>query len=185
MSYLLPADDDNHPVRIAARLLRLAEFQHLVDGEAAIDYIFRTEQLIDQQRRVLGTMCMPRVNGRLSSLFDWMLEDKLGRMPDFLMIIDHGFWFDEAGPVEREILVYHELCHAAQAIDAHGGPRFTRDGVAVWAIKGHDIEEFNAVVSRYGAWKDDIKAFLEAAGEHRDDMMTPGRPPQPADRPLN
>ncbi|HOV59228.1 MAG TPA: putative metallopeptidase, partial [Rhodanobacteraceae bacterium] len=166
-------------------LLRLPDFQHLVDGEATIDFIFRTTELITGERRVLGTMCMPRVDGRLSKLFDWLLEDKLGRWPDFLMILDHAYWFDEATPREREILVFHELCHAVHAKDRFGAERFTRDGAPIWGIRAHDIEEFNAVVARYGVWKDDIRAFLDAAGEHRDDMMTPGAEGRRAPPPLN
>ena len=191
MAFAIPTDEllgtMPHPAAIAARLLRLDEFQHLVDGEATIDFIFRTSEKISQGRRVLGTMCMPRVDGQLKDLFDWLLEDKLGRWPDFLMILDWEFWADEASDLEREALVYHELCHAVHAVNHSTGElRFTRDGTPIWGIVGHDIEEFNAVIRRYGAWKADIRHFLEAAGEHRDDMMTPGADPaRTTDRPLN
>ena len=40
-------------------------------------------------------------------------------------------------------------------------------GEPILAIRGHDIEEFCCVVKRYGAWKSDVAAFLQAAGEHR------------------
>lgn len=48
-------------------------------------------------------------------------------------------------------LVEHELYHCGQALDEWGGPKFTRDGAPVFAIRGHDAEEFVGVVRRYGA----------------------------------
>lgn len=166
MSFIVPVDNDSHPARIYNRLVRLPEHIHLFEGNAAVDFLFRQDEVIRGGRRVLGTCCIPGVNGSLSPLFDWMLERTLGRWPDFLIILDHDYWYG-AGPLEREILVYHEMLHAYQKRDAFGSPRVSMaTGEPVWGIRGHDIEEFNEVVARYGAHSSDLQAFLEAVDSH-------------------
>jgi hypothetical protein len=80
------------------------------------------------------------------------------------MILDQQFWTQADGRA-REALVYHELLHAAHAVDRDGEPKFTEEGKPIWDIRGHDIEEFNDVVRRYGAWAPDVVAFLAAATE--------------------
>lgn len=148
---------------IVARVLRMPEHRHLVEGDARIHWLMRSEAKVKGGRQVLGSCHRPQVTGELRSLFDWMLERLLGETPDYLVILDAQYWA-EASPLEREILVYHELCHAVQAEDANGAPRFNQQtGEPVWALRGHDLEEFNAVVARYGTHAADVAAFIEAA----------------------
>lgn len=56
---------------------------------------------------------------------------------------------------ERQIeaLVFHELCHAGWQEDENN----EQDGR--WTIEGHDIEEFSAVIRRYGLVFDDAREF--------------------------
>jgi hypothetical protein len=54
--------------------------------------------------------------------------------------------------LQREALVFHELCHIDY--DAEKDKFGTRD---------HDVEEFGRVVSKYGLWRDDTKMFVDAA----------------------
>src|SRR5690606_21448859 len=131
-------DPDNHPATIADRLLDLPEHAHLRDGEARIDWLMRVHPKFKGGRIVLGTASMPRVNGELSELFDWMLERLLGRMPDFLIVLDLSYW-EAATPLQREIICYHELCHCVQKVDRYGAPRFTREGLPVWGLREHDV----------------------------------------------
>lgn len=71
--------------------------------------------------------------------------------PDYVIVVALDVW--ARLPRETRIaLIDHELCHAAGQ-DEHGG----------WTIVGHDIEEFGAVVARHGAWRDDIRRFIEIA----------------------
>lgn len=152
------------PYPIATELLKLEEFSHL--ESASIDFLFRNEPKMKHTHAVLGTACMPRVNGELSPLFDWLLECRLGRMPDFLIVLDAGYW-STANARSREILTYHELCHCVQSVDAYGAPRFSKTtGLPIFAISPHDIEEFDAVVRRYGAHTDGLQQFILAATEH-------------------
>lgn len=162
--YRLP-DPETHPATIAERLLNLPEHAHLREGDASIDWLMRAEPKIKGGRHVLGTAYMPRVNGELSELFDWMLERLLGRMPDFLIVLDLGYW-ETATPLQREILCYHELCHCVQKVDRYGAPRFTKEGLPVWGLRGHSVEEFTEVVARYGAWNDEIREFVAAVAAH-------------------
>lgn len=150
---------------IVDRVLRMPEHRHLREHDARLGWMFRAEPKVQAGRRILGMCHRPRVNGSLSGLFDWMLERLLGEPVDFLIVLDAGFWAD-ASPLEREILVFHELAHAVQAEDQNGAPKFNAaTGEPVWALQGHDVEEFNAVVRRYGSHSADLREFLDAAGE--------------------
>ena len=51
-------------------------------------------------------------------------------------------------------------------VDREGAPRFDDEGRPVWGLQGHDVEEFAAVVRRYGAHNPDIQRFLAAADEY-------------------
>jgi hypothetical protein len=47
-------------------------------------------------------------------------------------------------------LLDHELYHCAQKLDEFGAPKFTKDGKPVFAMIGHDVEEFVGIWRRYG-----------------------------------
>ena len=158
--YTLP-DADTHPAIIAERVLQMPEHSHLVEGEATIDWLMRTDEKRKGGKLVLGSAHMPTVQGDLRDMFEWMLGNLFGRMPDFLIILDREFW-RQAPPSVREILVFHELSHCVHAKDRYGAPRFTRDGLPIWGMAAHDVEEFTATVARYGAWNQDIRLFVEA-----------------------
>lgn len=151
-----------NPYAIALPILEMSEHHDIRAGDAVIDWLFRAEIKKKQGRFILGTCYQPRVTGDLSDLFDDMLEKLLGRRPDFLIVLSWDYWRD-ASPREREILCFHELKHCAQARDMFGAPRFNRDtGLPIWAIQGHDIEEFDDVVRRYGIHSNDLERFMRA-----------------------
>lgn len=56
---------------------------------------------------------------------------------------------------QRRALMDHELCHCMTKVDD--------DLNVIPFIVGHDIEEFDAVVKRYGAWHSDLETFLREA----------------------
>jgi len=163
MSFTIPARPG--PAEIADRLLRLPEFEHLRAGEARVVYLMRVDPVIKAGRQVLGTCYLPTVQGSLKPLFDWLLADRFGNDPpiDFLIVLDTEYW-QPASELKGEILVYHELMHCGQAVDKHGADRFDPvTGQPIWCIRGHDVEEFVAVVERYGQHNDDIRRFVAAA----------------------
>jgi len=78
------------------------------------------------------------------------LEEWFGEVPDFLIT----FSVEMSAFDDRTFcaIVEHELYHCAQKLDAFGSPKFRNsDGRPVFALKGHDVEEFVGVVERYGA----------------------------------
>lgn len=157
---------DPHPATIAADLIASHPEQlgHLAD--ARIGWLLREDEVIKAGRRVLGTVYLPSVQGSLRPLFEWFMRREFGDDPplDFLVILERAYW-DGATDQQRRILVHHEMLHMDHAHDKHGVPRFSKEtGAPVFALRGHDVEEFVAIVAEYGAHNDDIRAFLAAAG---------------------
>lgn len=159
--YKLP-DPQHHPAVIAERVMRMPEHQHLKDNEIEIDWLMRTFEKTKGGRTVLGSVHEPTCQGEMAPLFEWMLERLLGDLPRFLVILDEEYW-EQADDRAREILVFHELAHIRQKLDKYGAPRFDKDGLPVYGLHGHDVEEFTSVVARYGAHNPDIAAFVKAA----------------------
>ena len=164
-------DSPVSPWPIAKRLLKShPELSTLSDGLDAgwtLAFVLRYGDWNRQGRMTLGTCGMPTVSGSYRDLFEWLLEDRLGYFPTFLITLNEEWWL-EAGDRRREILLFHEMLHAGQAVDKFGEPRFHREtGAPIPSIVGHDVEEFTAVVARYGAWKSDLGAFLDAARRHQ------------------
>lgn len=161
--FTMAPDGEQEAMAIARRLIDAdATFQHLKDGEATILFLMRTKERIKAERRILGTMALPRFSGELGAIGTWMLARLCDGLPDFIMTLD-ATWWQQATALQREALVFHELLHAVHASDKEGAPKFTEEGNPVWGIVGHDLEEFNAVVERYGAWLPDIAGFMAAA----------------------
>lgn len=159
----VPADDAMHPAIIAERLMNDPEHAHLRENEIRLDYLFRGEPKIKGGRMVLGSVHEPSCQGEMRPLFEWMLERLLGRLPDYLIILDRGFW-TSVTPQTRDALLFHELCHIKQKVDEYGAPKFNKQtGLPMYGLVGHDIEEFRAVVAKFGAWSPDIEDFLAAA----------------------
>lgn len=161
--YRLP-DPGDHPATIAARVMQMPEHVHLVENEIDIDWIMRVDEKVKHGRLVLGSVHEPTVQGEFRDMFEWLLKRLLGRLPKFLIVLDDAYW-RQATPLQREILVFHELAHIRQKLDRYGSPRFDKDGLPVYGIHGHDVEEFTSVVARYGTWNDELRAFVAAARE--------------------
>lgn len=89
------------------------------------------------------------------------VEEWFGGMPDFLLTF-HAYAAHTMDDVSFCALVEHELYHCAQKTDEFGAPKFGSDGRPSYAIKGHDVEEFVGVVSRYGM-NPDVARMVEAA----------------------
>lgn len=162
-AFAVPAEGPEHPAVIAERLMNEPEHAHLRENEIRIEYLFRNESKSKGGKMVLGSVHEPTCQGELRPLFEWMLGRLFGEMPDYVIILDKGFW-DGVTPQTREALLYHELCHVKQAVDEYGMPRFNRQtGEPIYRLVAHDLEEFNAVVAKYGAWSPDIADFIAAA----------------------
>lgn len=83
-------------------------------------------------------------------------------LPDFLIILD-GVAYEEMDDWQRCALIEHELFHCAQKRDEFGEPMFHKEtGRPLWAMRGHDFEEFVGVVKRYGATSPELAAAVQA-----------------------
>ena len=166
-SFIMPPDGEHEPVAIAGRLVRdLDEFNHLKHGEAAILFLMRVDSKVKKQRAILGEMALAQFQGTLGPVASWMLARLCNGAPDFLMILD-AQWWQQASPTQREALVFHELLHAAHKQDKDGEPRFTDEGRPIWDIRGHDLEEFDAVAERYGDALPGSRSFVDAFNRYR------------------
>lgn len=162
--YALP-DNAKHPATIAARLMRLPEHAPLAEHEVSFGWLMRTTPKEKGGKVELGSVHDTKTmfQGAFKDMGLMLLERMLGYLPQYLVVIN-AEWWDQASDIDSEALIFHELMHVKQAVDQYGALRFDRDGYPVWRLVGHDIEEFNAVVARYGAWQGDIASFLGAAG---------------------
>lgn len=161
VSYVVP-EGDAHPIHLFNELIELDEHKHFADAEIPVEFLLRVAPKIKAGRMVLGTAMIPTVQGLLKDLFEQLLGQFFGRMPLFLIVLDRDFWM-EADAITRAALLEHEMMHIKQDVDKNGDLRFDRDGNPVFGIVGHDLEEFNYIVNKYGRWKSDIGAFLDAA----------------------
>ncbi len=92
------------------------------------------------------------------------LEGWFGVLPDFLITLDANYCVN-CTDNEFCALVEHELYHAAQATDGFGAPKFSKStGLPIFAIRGHDVEEFVGVVRRYGPSRE-VQALIDAAAQ--------------------
>lgn len=57
---------------------------------------------------------------------------------------------------QRLALMDHELCHFAM--------EHTEKGIR-YVTRGHDVEEFERIIGRWGLWKPDLRAFAKTAGD--------------------
>jgi hypothetical protein len=92
-------------------------------------------------RRGMGAWAKSRAELQLRQWF--------GSIPDFLITID-ATYAASCGDVEFCSFVEHQLYHCGQERDLFGAPKFTKYGRPVFAMRGHDVEEFVGIVRRYG-----------------------------------
>lgn len=150
-----------------AETAQLMNPDHAHLDSATIGFLWTNEPNERRGKMILG-MCqlMPPSGdkwaaGRAIS----QIEEWFGDVPDFLITI--------YAPVAADMddasfmaLVEHELYHAAQATDKFGQPAFSKDtGLPVWAMRGHDVEQFVGVVRRYGADAAMVREMVAAANK--------------------
>jgi len=116
-------------------------------------------------KSVVGTceMGIPMGSKWHRARHEMQLNQWFTHVPDFVLTF-YAPYCREASDREFCALVEHELYHAGQAHDQFGAPRFNKKtGMPVFQMRGHDVEEFVGVVSRYGADAAHVRAFADAA----------------------
>lgn len=133
-------------------------------GAALIGCLWTNVPNTRKMKGIAAQAEMPRAQGDAwtrARQEHWMRE-WFGDEPDFVITVDAPL-AAVLTDVQFCALVEHELYHCAQATDGDGLPKFTKDGNPVFAMKGHDVEEFVGVVRRYGAVGAGIAELVEAA----------------------
>lgn len=74
---------------------------------------------------------------------------------DLCIDVNHTAWLTLSNE-QRVALIDHELCHFGVE-DTDKGLRY--------ALLSHDVEEFGAIVTRWGLWKPDLRAFGRVVAE--------------------
>lgn len=141
--------------RIAAKLIK-EHHENLNRHDVPVFAVFRDPVAKSKGRVVLGKA--RKISGLPAALFGLAHQDVLGDDPtDFFLIeIGHKTW-EALTPRERVALVDHELCHFDVDVPLDGlDPRRL-------LTRGHDLEEFQAVVKRHGLWRPNVEAFAKTA----------------------
>jgi hypothetical protein len=122
---------------------------HLLQAELGV--LWTAAPAKQNQRTIVGTAEMPSFRGKpwTKARQEYQMREWFGELPDFVLTLSapYAHFADDASWCA---LVEHELYHCGVALDEFGGERFRRDGTPIWAIRGHDVEEFVGVVRRYG-----------------------------------
>lgn len=136
--------------------------EHLMD--AKIGCLWTNRPNTRKQMQVLATAEVPFVMGGtwVKARAEQQLRDWFEADIDFLLTF-YGPECDILDDRALCALVEHELYHCAQAMDRFGAPKFDRSGSPVYAIRGHDVEEFVGVVERYGVTSPDLQRMVNAA----------------------
>lgn len=139
------------------------EHEHL--AQADIGFLWTNVENSKKGRRILGTCQLIKESGEkwTSGRSLMQIESWFDGLPDFLITIDACAVVDMTDPAFMA-LIEHELYHAAQATDEFGSPMFSKQtGFPIWAMRGHDVEEFVGVVRRYGADASGVRELVAAA----------------------
>lgn len=128
-----PAPDD--VVELAQELIELYH-PHL--AEARIGLLMREEAGKGNGRVVLGAAKRTPADQRAYVDFD------------FIIWLAQDWWEHMLSPMQRRALLDHELCHCYVASNGDV------------SLRGHDIEEFDAIIRRYGFWRPHSERTEEA-----------------------
>lgn len=164
----LPAPEIAEWVRSAfiAEDALLINEDHAHLRQADIGFLWTNVENSRRGRRIIGQAELGEPQGAMGRWAKARAKAQVcgwfGEVPNFIITIDATF-AAECGDAEFCALVEHELYHCAQERDPFGAPRFTREGLPVWTIRGHDVEEFVGVVRRYGADAAGVCALVDAA----------------------
>jgi hypothetical protein len=109
-----------------------------------MQYIFVDKASKKNGRPVLGKA--RRVSGSL----EFLLEK------DFLIEVALDCW-DEADNRQREALVDHLLECCTGVEDNENG------GAMKWHMRAPDVNEFTSVITRHGAWNEDLQNLVQVA----------------------
>lgn len=120
-----------------------------------IQYLFRDEAAVSNGKVTVAMAC--RVDDR-----NWALSHV-----DFIIEVAKDVW-NAAEPRFRRAVIDHELQHIGLHCDEQGAiKKDAKTNRVKGYIRKHDMEEFEAVVSRHGSYRGDLRSFLDAYAKGR------------------
>jgi hypothetical protein len=130
--------------------------EHLHLKYAKIGYLWTNTLNVRQKRMVAAMVELPKPPTQSSAWFkaryrfqlrQWFGTDRI----DYLMTFDAKYMaFCE--DINAVATIDHECYHCCQKTDEFGAPKFHKEtGLPLFALQGHDVEEFVGIVERYGA----------------------------------
>lgn len=143
---------------------------------ADIEVLWAASGFARQGRVIVGTaeQVTFRAGGWVKERQEFQMLQWFGRIPQFLITLD-GAYAREASDAEFCALVEHEMYHLGHKLDDFGEPAFDKEGNPKIAIRGHDVEEFVGVVSRYGVGHPDGKLAQMVAAANAGPTVRPLR----------
>lgn len=118
-------------LHLAEELIR--EFHEHLQG-ANIGFVFRATADKSGDKLVLGKAA--KVSAR----------DKLYSNLDFIIWLAQDWWMGLLTNHQRRALLDHELCHC-----------IFDEETETYKLRGHDIEEFQEIIERYGLWDESLR----------------------------
>jgi hypothetical protein len=105
--------------------------------EFNIGFIFRSEASSSGGKRIIGQAA--KAPAKLAPFMDL----------DGIVWLALDFWMN-ADALQKRALIDHELCH------------FEVNNAGELTLRGHDIEEFREIITRYGLWSVDLNFIAPA-----------------------
>jgi hypothetical protein len=118
-------------------------------ADSKLLFLFRSEAAKSKGRVRLGAARKP------GALLAFLCHKAFGVSPDFIIEIAEDCW-ELLTANERLALLDHELQHCHLEVNPKTGEIKT-------GLVGHDVEEFGSVLARRGAWRPDLKRFIDTA----------------------
>lgn len=131
---------------------KLVKNVHQRLAEANILYLMTSAKRTDKGQNVYATI--QKAGGLVRYLSS---PDNPDTRADYIILITEEWWY-QLNEKQREIVLDHELCHAIP-----GEP--DKQGKKTWDLRGHDLEEFNAIVQRHGNWRPALTLMHQAMNQ--------------------
>ena len=141
----------NEMLATIAQELIADHYPDIAKYEIKIAYMFRAE--------------IPRVAGVCRKIDD---QNRALHGFDFAITLARDVWDraekDQSGKIFQRAVLDHELQHVAIVFDEEtGDPKYDKEsGLIKTRLVEHDVQEFAAILKRYGPYADDLRAFIEA-----------------------
>lgn len=126
--------------------------------------LWASSAFVKAEKYVLGQCERISINagGWKKARQELQLQNWFGYIPTYMITIDAQY-AAEASDADFCALIEHELCHIGVKRDADGNMLVSNmTGMPKHYLRGHDVEEFNTVVERYGA-SDAVQAMVDLA----------------------